>query len=211
MDNNLTVTIQKRIESVVEALRKNRFEAHYIPTKEDLLNKITELMPAGCTCSSGGSITLEETGVKQYLEKGGDFTFYDRFAPGANVAEINSKALACDVYFSSTNAITLDGKLYNVDGWANRVAAICYGPEKVIIVAGYNKIVTDIPAAQQRMREISAPANALRLKRELPCAALGTCQDCKADKRMCCQELITGWQYTPGRICVLIVGGQYGY
>ena len=211
MDNNLTATIQKRIESAVEALRKNRFEAHYIPTKEELISKVAELMPTGCTCSLGGSMTLAETGVREYLEKGGNFTYYDRYAPGADVGEVFHRALGCDVYFSSTNAITLDGKLYNVDGRANRVAAICYGPKKVVIVAGHNKIVTDIPAAQARLREINAPANALRLGLQTPCGAAGTCRDCKSNQRMCCQELITGWQYTPGRINVLIMGEQYGY
>ena len=211
MDNNLTVTIQKRIESAVEALRSNRFDAHYISTKEGLLGKLSELMPAGCTCSLGGSITLAETGIKSHLEKGGNFTYYDRYAPGINIDEVFHQALNCDVYFSSTNAITLDGKLYNVDGRANRVAAICYGPQKVVIVAGYNKIVTDIPAAQARLREFSAPANALRLGHQTPCGAVGICQDCKSSQRMCSQELITGWQVFPGRISVLIVGEQYGY
>ena len=211
MDNNLSAVIQKRIGFAVEALRKNRFEAHYLPTKEELLSKVIELMPAGCSCSMGGSVTLAESGVRQYLEKGGNFTYFDRNAPGANMDEVNHNALNCDVYFSSTNAITLDGKLYNMDGRANRVAAICYGPKKVVIVAGYNKIVTDIPAAQQRMREICAPANALRLGYKTPCGAAGICQDCKADQRMCSQELITGWQMNPGRICVLIIGEQCGY
>lgn len=211
MDNHLTEIIAKRALRAVDALRANRFEAHYIPTKEDLLAKIRELMPPGCSCSMGGSMALHETGVNQYLESGGDFSYIDRYAPGADLDEVFHQALSCDVYFSGTNAITLDGKLYNVDGRANRVAAICYGPKKVIIVAGHNKIVTDIPAAQQRMREISAPANAVRLERPTPCGAIGVCQDCRSDQRMCSQELITGWQMIPGRICVLIVGGEYGY
>ena len=211
MDNNLNRTIEKRIGFAIEALRKNRFEAHYISTNEELLSKVAEFMPHGCTCATGGSVTLTETGVRQYLENGGDFTYFDRNAPGVNMDEVNRKALTCDVYFSSTNAITMDGKLYNMDGRANRVAAICYGPKKVIIVAGYNKIVTDIPAAQQRLREICAPANALRLGYKAPCGATGICQDCKADQRMCSQELVSGWQVVPGRICVLIVGEQCGY
>ena len=214
MNKNLNEVILKRIGFTVEALRKNRFEAHYIPTKEELLQKVIERIPAGCTCSMGGTVTLAETGVRQYLEAGGDFTYFDRNIPGVNLDEINRKALTCDVYLSGTNAITLDGKLYNMDGRANRVAAICYGPKKVIIVAGYNKIVTDIPAAQKRMREICAPANALRLGYKTPCGATGTCQGqdgCQAEKRMCSQELITGWLSVPERICVFIVGEQLGF
>ncbi|MCL2856559.1 MAG: lactate utilization protein [Oscillospiraceae bacterium] len=211
MDNNLTKTIKKRIDFAVEALRKNRFEAHYIPTNEELLSRVSELIPPGCTCSTGGSVTLTETGIRQYLESSSNFTYFDRFAPGIDLDEVNRKALTCDIYLSSTNAITLDGKLYNMDGRANRVAAICYGPKKLIIVAGYNKIVTDISAARLRNREICAPANALRLGYKVPCGAAGICQDCKADQRMCSQELITGWQSVPGRICVFILGEQYGY
>ena len=208
MDTALSATIQKRIEHTVQALRKNRFEAHYIPTKEELLAKVAQLMPEGCSCAMGGSVTLNETGVAQFLESGG-FTYYASH-PGAD-EEQRLKAMTCDVYLTSANAITLDGKLYNVDGLANRVAAICFGPKKVIVVAGYNKIVTDIPAARKRVREIAAPANVARLDRKNPCAVIGVCQDCASPQRICCQELTTAYQRIPGRICVLIVGEQYGY
>ena len=210
MDTSLSAVVQKRIEHTVEALRKNHFEAHYLPTKKELLAKISEMMPQGCSCSLGGSMTLKETGVQEFLGKGG-FTFYDRDAPGANIDEVFLKAMTCDVYFTSSNAITMDGKLYNVDGKSNRIAAICFGPKKVIVVAGYNKIVSDLHAARERMRHIAAPANATRLFCKTPCATTGTCQDCRSPHRICCQELITSWQRDAERICVLIVGEQYGY
>ena len=211
MDQYLSATIQKRIEITVEALRKNRFEAHYLPTKEELLAEISKRLSAGGSCSLGGSMTLRETGVQALLEKGGNFTYFDRYAPGADIPKVYQQALSCDVYLSGTNAVTMDGKLYNVDGKANRVAAICYGPQKVIIVAGYNKIVSDVPAAQERLRHFCAPANALRLERKTPCAATGVCQDCSSPHRMCSQELITGWQQVEQRICVFILGEQYGF
>ena len=204
MDQALSAIIQKRIEHTVQALRKNRFEAHYLPTKEELLEKVAQLVPPGCSCGMGGSMTLRETGVRQFVDDG-EFTRY-----GADDEQL-VKALASDVYLTGTNAITMDGKLYNVDGRANRVAAICFGPKKVIVVAGYNKIVTDIRAARKRVRQISAPANATRINCETPCTASGTCQDCASPQRICCQELITAYQRTPGRTCVLIVGEPYGY
>jgi len=211
MDNNFSAVIQKRIDHTVEALRKNRFEAHYIPAKNELMAKISQMTPPGCSCSLGGSMTLRETGVQEFLEKG-SFTYYDRYAPGTDPHEAFRNAVTCDVYFTGTNAITMNGELYNVDGWGNRVGAICYGPQKVIVVAGYNKIVADLSAARERVRHFAAPANAIRLGRKTPCATAGFCkEDCAAPERMCSRELITGWQYIEGRICVFILGEQYGY
>jgi len=210
MDRFLAAVVQKRIEQTVEALRKNRFEAFYLPTKKELLAKISQMMPQGCSCSVGGSMTIKETGVHEFLQNG-KFTYYDREAPGADPQDVMRKALSCDVYLTSSNAITMDGELHNVDGNANRLAAICFGPKKVIVVAGHNKIVSDISAAQERMRHIAAPANATRLSRKTPCVTTGICQDCSSLERICCQELITRWQREAGRICVLIVGEEYGY
>ena len=210
MDKNLSATIQKHIELTVQALRKNRFEAHYIPTVQELHSKIKQLMPSGCSCSLGGSVTLDETGVRQLVETGG-YNYYDRYAPGIDAAAVMRQALSCDVYLTGTNAITADGKLYNVDGRGNRVAAICFGPSKVIVVAGYNKIVPDIEAARERVRRIAAPANVLRLGRGTPCGQVGICQDCASDKRICCSEVVTSRQIVPERVCVLILSEQYGY
>ena len=211
MDNNIRAVMEMRADIAVQALRKNRFEAHYLPTKAELLPRIAAMLLPGNTCSIGGSVTLDECGVRAFLEKGGDFTYYDRYAAGADVSDIYHKALCCDVYLTGTNAVTLDGALYNMDGRANRVAAICYGPKKVIVVAGINKIVSDIPAAQERLRSIAAPANALRLGLKTPCAATGSCKDCASPERMCSQEVITGWQREEQRICVFIIGEECGY
>ena len=214
MDKSLQAIIQKRIENTVTALRKNRFEAHYVPTAKEMLAEVAKRLSAGGVYSSGGSTTLKETGVHQLLVAGsekGSFTFHNRFVPGADDFEICRAAFSCDVYLSGTNAITMDGKLYNVDGQANRVAAICFGPRNVIIVAGYNKIVADIPAAKERMRAICAPANATRYSANTPCVTTGACQDCSSDERLCSQELITGWQQIAERICVFIIGEEYGF
>ncbi|MCL2578610.1 MAG: lactate utilization protein [Oscillospiraceae bacterium] len=210
MDQHLRATIEKRIHLTVEALRKNRFEAHYLPTKADLPEKVREIMPAGASCSVGGSVTLTDTGILSLLGSG-DYHYLDRYAPGIDVVQVMIDALSCDVYFTGTNAVTMDGRLYNIDGRGNRLAAICFGPRKVIVVAGYNKIVEDIPAAQTRLRHFAAPANSAKLGFKTPCAVTGICQDCASPERICSQELVTGWQREPGRICVLILGEEYGY
>lgn len=211
MNQALRETTQKRIERTLAALRKNQFEAEYIETPEALLARLSELMPQeGCSCSVGGSTTLAETGVLQYL-KSGNFTYYDRYAPGVDTNEIFAQALGCDFYFTSANAITENGELYNVDSRGNRLAALIWGPKNVIVVAGYNKLVTDLDAARDRVRKVAAPANAVRLKRKTPCAATGHCQDCSSPQRICSQYLVTGWQTMPGRIRVIIMGDEYGY
>jgi len=156
-------------------------------------------------------MTLKETGVLGFLEAGGDFRYINRYAPGANDIEVCRQALSCDIYLSGTNALTMDGKLYNIDGQGNRVAALSFGPEKVIVVAGYNKIVADIPAARERMRLICAPTNAVRLSKQTPCTTTGVCQDCSSPERLCSQELVTGWQENVKRICVFILGQPYGF
>ena len=207
MDQDLRATIQKHIDITVKALRKNNFDAHYLPDKDTLLAKIAEMMPKGCSCAMGGSMTLRETGVEQFLAEG-DFTVYSS-RPTAPMEE-SLKTLTCDVYLTSSNAITMDGRLYNMDGRANRVAALCFGPQKVIVVAGYNKIVADLDAARTRVRHVAAPANATRLSRQTPCVKTGVCQDCASPDRICCQEVITSFQRTD-RISVLIVGEAYGY
>jgi len=210
MDKHLRETIQKHIDRTIEALRKNRFEAEYIETPEQLLQRLDQLMPAGSTCSVGGSVTLSEAGVLDYL-RSGRYTFYDRYDPAANPEEVYHQAMSCDFYFTSSNAITQEGELYNIDGHGNRLAALIWGPKKVIVITGYNKIVTDRQAAVDRMKTIAAPANAMRLSKKTPCAVTGYCHNCASDDRICSQELFTGWQRNPGRIHVIILGGEYGY
>ena len=143
MDKNRLGILEKQIDRTVEALRKNNFDAHFVKNKDGLLSKISEMVPDGASCSVGGSVTLYETGVIDYI-KGRDLTYYDRYAENADVGKVFHEALSADFYFTSSNAVTETGELYNMDGNGNRVAAIVYGPKKVIVVAGANKIVKDI-------------------------------------------------------------------
>lgn len=210
MDQYARDALQKRMDRAIEKLKANRFEAEYLPDRQALLSRLDELMPKGCSCSLGGSMTLAETGVQAYLEQG-DFQYYDRYAPGADQDEIFHKALDCDIYLTSSNAVTEDGRLYNIDGRGNRLAAMVYGPRQVIVIAGYNKLVPNLESARERMKTIAAPANAIRLDKKTPCAATGACQECSSPQRICSQELITGWQMIPGRIRVILLGEPYGY
>ena len=121
------------------------------------------------------------------------------------------EAFFCDTYLTGTNAVTEEGELYNVDGNGNRVSAMIFGPKSVIVVAGYNKIVPNLEAARKRVREVSAPANAVRLDTKTPCKIIGTCRDCHSDERMCCSYVTLGQQRIKGRIKVIIVGESLGF
>ncbi|WRS27755.1 lactate utilization protein [Oscillospiraceae bacterium MB08-C2-2] len=214
MDKNLSLIVEKRLERTAKALGANRIDAYVVQNTQELYEKIREVLKEGESCSVGGSMTLRETGVEAMLQNG-PYEYYDRYAPGANLREIYYQALGCDVYFTSANAVTEDGKLYCMDGNGNRIAAMAYGPRNVVVVAGANKIVTDIEAARRRNREVSAPANGVRLEKTTPCALTGVCRDCATDERMCNMELVIekGREREPGtrRIKVFLLPDSYGY
>jgi hypothetical protein len=210
MDKNLEKAVEMRINRTVEALRKNKMEAHYIAEPSALIAKLEELMPEGASCSSGGSVTLAETGVMDFL-RSGKYNFLDRYAPGIDTTKVFHEALMADFYFMSSNAITEKGELYNIDGNGNRLAALVYGPKRVIVIAGANKIVKDLDEAFTRVKTIACPANALRLGKEFPCAITGVCNDCKTPGRFCCHTVISQFQVQENRICVLILPQSFGY
>jgi len=158
-------------------------------------------------------MTLFETGIIDLL-KSGKYNYLDRNAEGLTPEDrhaIFRQVFSSDVYISSTNALTENGELYNVDGTGNRVAAITYGPNKVIIIAGINKLVRDTDEAIKRNRQISAPANAVRLSKQTPCTIAGECKNCKSPDRICNSYVITGFQGDKNRMHVIIVGEALGY
>jgi len=210
MNKSLQVVIDKKVERTVAALRANNYEAHYITSQEELLAKVDEYAPPGAVCTVGGSMTLFETGVIDRI-KGNGCTYLDRYAPGADTADIFRQAFFSDVYFTSSNAITEDGCLYNMDGNGNRAAAMIYGPKKVVVVAGFNKIVKTLEEARRRNREICAPANNIRLNNPNPCAKTGYCVDCKTDTLICVTEVVHRRQRNKERVAVLILPESYGY
>lgn len=211
-----------QLEPIAEALRRNRMVAHCVSAKEDVLPLVKQLLNPESTVAVGGSETLFQTGVIDLL-KNGEYSFLDRYAEGLTAAqrdEVLLSSMAVDTYLCSSNAITRDGELYNVDGRANRVAALAYGPKTVIVVAGCNKIVDDIPAAVRRVKTVAAPLNAKRLHCDTYCAACGVCKavdsarytdGCGSPDRICSAYLISGWQRIANRIHVILVGEPLGF
>ncbi len=221
MNESLKKCMLKRVERTCENLNKNGIDSFYVEKKEEVVELLKKLIKPGATVSVGGSVTLDECKVTEFL-KNGDFNYLDRYAPGLNreqIEEIFHKAFFADVYLSSSNAVTEKGELYNVDGNSNRVAAILYGPKQVILVCGVNKIVPDIQAAVQRVKSVAAPANAMRLNCDTYCAKSGNCagvngdmpSGCAGDGRICCNYAVSAKQRKSGRIKVIFVGEELGY
>ena len=209
------------IQKVVEALRKNHMGAEYVSTKEDVLPLVKSLIPVGSTVATGGSRTLDECGVTDLL-RSADYVYYDRNDPSLSAEEkaaMTTKGATADVYLCSSNAITEQGVLYNVDGFSNRVAAIANGPKKVILVVGVNKIVPNLEAAIHRVKTIAAPLNTKRLHCDTYCRQTGVCMGvdgamtdgCHSPGRICCSYLISAQQRMENRIHVILVGETLGF
>ena len=214
MNLALTQMAQKKIESAVKALNANRFDARFVPNCEELLKLLEEMVPEHAVIANGGSFTLDETGVMDFI-RSGKFEYLDRYRPGMTAEETRDiflRSLSADWYFTSSNAITMDGQLFNIDGNSNRVAAIAYGPRNVIVIAGANKLVQNLTEAESRVKNWSTPANCARLNvHTTGCSMTGKCTDCKSPDRMCCNTLISSFQRVPGRVKVLLLPETLGY
>ena len=211
---------QAQVERTLKALAKNRIPAVYVPTCQEAVKAVKDMLQPGDVVTCGGSMTLAESGVRDLL-KSGDYQFLDREI--MDPEEVYRRTFSADVFLMSANAITEEGQLYNVDGNGNRVAALIYGPKRVIVVAGINKLVPNLEAAIARVKCMAAPANGVRLETRTPCSRLGRCasyqggetvnsmtEGCASEKRMCCHYVVTGYQRTD-RIRVVLVGEDLGY
>ena len=213
MDINTKNLIDIKLEKVKDALIKNNMDARILEDDEAVREEITKIIEDGARVSVGGSQTLFECGIIDLL-RGMDICFEDRYAKGLTreeMEEIYHKAFTCDYYLASSNAVTMNGELYNVDGNSNRVSAISYGPKHVILVVGSNKIVKDLEEAKRRVENIAAPANCLRLNKESACTKIGHCVDCKNENRICSTFVTHKYQMKKNRIIVLLVKEEFGY
>jgi len=199
-------------DTVIENLKKRDMDGFYCPGKQEALDKALSFLVDGATVAWGGSMSLVEIGLLDALKKG-PYTVLDRSTASNSeeTLEIQRKAFFSDSYFLSTNAITMDGKLYNIDGLGNRVAAMIYGPKEVIIIAGINKICLDEDEALKRVSNVAAPMNTLRLNKNTPCTKLGKCAQCLTPDTICSHTVITRNSKPAGRIKVILVGETLGY
>jgi len=195
-------------KAVKPILEKKGFEVYIAEDEKQVLELVEKLVPASSVVSSGGSLTLTETGVLDLL-RSGKYVFLDRYRASDRRA-VELEAFKADFYLCSANAITMNGEIVFMDGWGNRVAAVTCGPKNVILIVSANKIVDDLNAARERIRYI-APMNAKRLSLSTPCVASGICQDCDSPQRICRHyHIINDSRNQPGRIKIVLTIKEFG-
>lgn len=211
MSKSIELSYQVKANTVIANMKRRNINAYYCKTKEEALEKVLSFIKKTDLVSWGGGVTLSQINIISTL-KNGDYNILDRAsAKDADEAvEIMRRGLLSDVFLMSSNAITMDGKLVNIDGNANRVAALCFGPKKVLVIAGMNKIVADEVAAIKRIKQDAACPNALRLGLSTPCSITGVCSNC-LNNTICCQTLVTRKSRQDDRINVILVGENLGY
>ena len=209
MDANIVKRNEKLAQKVIKGLESRNMAGYYAKDKDEALRTALGLIKEGSTITMGGAMSAHEIGLVEALKKG-DYNFVDR----DQMEDKKAAALAAysaDVFLTSTNAMTEDGILVNIDGNANRVSAIAHGPEKVIVIAGMNKVCDDLDGAMKRARNVAAPTNAQRFGIDTPCSKTGSCMDCKSPDTICCQFLITRYSRHKDRIHVILVNDMLGF
>ncbi|MEW5772322.1 MAG: lactate utilization protein [Thermodesulfobacteriota bacterium] len=221
MDNPLDTFRSGRLRQAARALEQNNFEVHLAADAEAAKTLVLDTLIPGLvkdygakSASFGGSMTLVHTGIYEAVKACPELRVldtYDTSQPQYERIQLRRQALLTDIFLTSSNAVTADGKLANLDGTGNRVAAITFGPRHVIVVAGRNKIAPDLNAAMYRIRDVAAPVNAMRLDRKTPCAKTLRCEDCSSPDRICNSWVITEKSYPKGRIKVVLVNADLGF
>ncbi|MCX6134447.1 MAG: lactate utilization protein [Ignavibacteriales bacterium] len=209
------IIFRKKAESVIEKLKKRNINGIYCHTTKEAVAEICRMIPEGASVSLGGSVTIMQSGLLDEL-RNKKIDLLDRYRPGISSEEVEAvmaRGMTADIQLMSCNAVTSDGKLVNEDGRGNRVAGLIFGPKKVIIMVGVNKIVQSVEDGITRIREIAAPLNCIRLGLDTPCARTGFCDDanCLAPARVCSQITIIESNRVKDRLAVVFVGEELGY
>ena len=212
-------------ENIVKALTENNIDCKVAKDGKEALSVVKDMLFKGAVIANGGSVSATQIGVFE-LVKSGDYEYIDRNKPGITPQEqmeVYRKTYAADFYFCSTNALTENGELINVDGFSNRISAILFGPKKVVMIVGKNKIVKDVKEGFLRIKKVAAPLNCERLKIDSPCRKLGHCislqksdnpditDGCSIERRICRNYLVSAKQMIKDRICVILVDEDLGY
>lgn len=196
-------------QKIIKGLESRNMKGFYAKSKAEALSIALGLIPAGSSVTMGGSVSAREIGLVDAL-KVGDYKFIDRDLSDDKRAAALA-AYDVDFFLSSCNAMTEDGVLVNIDGNANRVSAIAFGPRKVLFIVGMNKVCKDADSAMKRARNIAAPVNAQRFGLSTPCSKTGSCMDCKSPDTICCQFLVTRYSRHDDRIYVILVNDNLGF
>ena len=212
MTEQMKTYYEKRAHVLVKNLESRHFEAYYCPDSASALAKALELIPEGASVGWGGALSAQQIGLIDAV-KSGNFAAIDRDA--ATTPEERTQALkrclTADVFLCGANALSLDGQMVNIDGTGNRVAAIAYGPDTILVIAGMNKVCDTLDDAVTRARTVAAPMNKQRFPFKTPCEVTGACADCKSEESICNQILITRNCRPAGRIKFVLVGEELGF
>lgn len=209
---NVNAANRLKIDTVIKNMEKRGIQGHYCETKEDARDMILSMIEDKSVVSWGGSMTVNALGVKEKLAERDVVTIdpYGTKDPAESI-ERRRQGLLADYFLMSTNAVTIDGELVNIDGTSNRVAALCFGPKKVIVVVGANKLARRLDDAIERAKLYAAVPNNVRLSRNTPCTITGVCSDCLSKECICCNMVTTRFCSTPGRIQVIFVNENLGF
>lgn len=209
MNENIFKRNELLARKIIGGLESRNMTGYYAASKEEALKVALSLIPEGCKVTHGGSFSIDEIGLEKELNSG-RYNYFNR-ATAENKREAEMFAYDSDVFIGSANAITEDGVLVNIDGNSNRVSAYAYGPRKLVLIVGMNKVTADVDSAMKRARNEAAPINAQRFGLSTPCAKTGACMDCKSPDTICCQFLITRFSKHKDRIHVILVNENLGF
>jgi L-lactate utilization protein LutB len=204
---------EQRAARAITALQEHGFEALYVADREQARQQLLNRIPSSARVGVGGSMTIREIGILESLEAQGNI-IYNHWKPGLSqeeILEIRKAHLTCDIFLTSTNALTLEGELVSTDGIGNRICAMTFGPPKVIIVAGINKLVPDIPSAFQRIKNIATPQAIKEADLAVPCIQTGFCGDCNSPQRACRATIILERRPMLTEMLVVLVGETLGF
>ena len=206
------VFYENQANSIIKKLEARKMEGYYCPDQESAVTKVVELIgQEKKNVGYGGSMTIDGIGLKGAIRNAGhNLIIREDYKTPEKKKECNALLVNADTFLTSTNAITLDGELINIDGRGNRVSFLIYGPEQVIVITGMNKVVTNVTEGIDRVHNMAAPANTVRLGCDTPCAKTGRCANC-LPHTICCETVITRSSMIPGRIKVVLVGEELGY
>lgn len=203
--------MDEKVIKTIESLKKNHFESNYFETSREAVDYLMSVVPEDSSIGIGGSMTLKTIGIVDRLKERGNEVLFHWLASSAEEGhKIRRKALGADIYISSTNALTMDGKIVNIDGFGNRVAGMVFGPKKVYIVCGVNKIVENVDKALERVKSI-VHLNCTRVNADTPCIKTKKCVECKVPQRACSITTIIDWKPQLTDIEVVLINESLGY
>ncbi len=197
---------EQELQQVAKALKNNRFETVIVvKDRQEAVKKVLEMIPENASVGTGGSMTVNQTGLRELLIERGNIR---PFVPGQ--APNNGRPPSPDVFLTSSNAVTLDGKLVNIDATGNRVSQQIYGPGRVVLVLGQNKIATDEAEAIERVQQFISPFHGMTMGIDAPCAKDGTCHDCKSEGRICNITTVIRKKPRTTDLCIVLVAEDLG-